>query len=825
MNFLSFGQNRVSEESFHPLQDLSGRTNPDINNNDNTVAAFASWFATGHLQRARYKDFSSMDWIFERYKSRGRKHVMKLHSRTFLGKLNMAFDTSQTWLVLLIVGIVVGTVSSIISINAQWMIDLKDGYCSTGFYLNQRFCCWKNEDFCADWVTWSEVLGVKWSIGEGVIQFLVYIFDAIVFSAIATFLVTFYAPYAAGQGISELKTIISGFIMSEFLSFKTFLIKSVGIVFSVASGLNVGKETALVHIAACSADIFGKFFPKIKQDEAQKRQILSAASAAGISVAFGAPIAGVLFSLEAISYYFPLATMWKSFFCATVAAVTLKYFDPFRNGKLVPFQNVYERTWYSFELFFFIFIGIVGGIVGALIVKINAICVKYRQKSYINKYARGEVVFVAAVTAMVCYTNIFARADAVTLVSNLFTECRDKDKSGLCDTTKDAMNISSLLIAFVLRIVFTSVSCGLAVPTGIFLPSMAIGASFGRALGMTIEHMHSQCQVDVKCVTPAVYALVGAAAVLSGTTRLSVSVVVIMFELTGALVYVLPLMLAVTASTWVSKLLNSNGIFESMIRIHEYPYLEKERDYKMSGLARGIMTPAHDLMFINASDQTLSSLQSLVFTSPTDQQQDRTSTTRSRNRNFSEPGPRNLHSQYQGFPVVSSIDSMLTLGYISTNDLKLGLETALNNSLNDGFSLNTKCYFGSTSEGSSSIDENLSSQGERPSTETNFIDYSQPSTSVIAFGDTSEYLEFDEPGSVYIDLRPYMDHSPVTVFPDTPIDLVIDIFRQLGIRYVLVAKNRVLYGIITKKDVLKIVNKSDISPAQPFLRYLFPSIF
>jgi chloride channel 3/4/5 len=54
-----------------------------------------------------------------------------------------------------------------------------------------------------------------------------------------------------------------------------------------------------------------------------------------VSVAFGAPVGGVLFSLEEVSYYFPYKTMWRSFFCAMVAAIALKVMDPFRNNKLV----------------------------------------------------------------------------------------------------------------------------------------------------------------------------------------------------------------------------------------------------------------------------------------------------------------------------------------------------------------------------------------------------------------------------------------------------------------------------------------------------------
>lgn len=44
---------------------------------------------------------------------------------------------------------------------------------------------------------------------------------------------------------------------------------------------------------------------------AKRREILSAACAAGVAVAFGAPVGGVLFSLEEVSYYFPPKVMWR----------------------------------------------------------------------------------------------------------------------------------------------------------------------------------------------------------------------------------------------------------------------------------------------------------------------------------------------------------------------------------------------------------------------------------------------------------------------------------------------------------------------------------
>jgi H+/Cl- antiporter ClcA len=53
------------------------------------------------------------------------------------------------------------------------------------------------------------------------------------------------------------------------------------------------------------------------------REIITAASAAGVAVAFGAPIGGVMFSIEEMTNTFSIKTMWRSFFCALVATVTL----------------------------------------------------------------------------------------------------------------------------------------------------------------------------------------------------------------------------------------------------------------------------------------------------------------------------------------------------------------------------------------------------------------------------------------------------------------------------------------------------------------------
>ena len=80
---------------------------------------------------------------------------------------------------------------------------------------------------------------------------------------------------------------------------------------------------------------------------------------------------------------------------------------------------------------------------------------------------------------------------------------------------------------------------------------MAIGASFGRMVGILVQALHeafpksrffAACGPDLPCITPGTYAFLGAGAALSGIMHITVSVVVIMFELTGALTYILPTM-------------------------------------------------------------------------------------------------------------------------------------------------------------------------------------------------------------------------------------------------------------------------------------------
>lgn len=85
---------------------------------------------------------------------------------------------------------------------------------------------------------------------------------------------------------------------------------------------------------------------------ATKRRLLASAAAAGISVAFGSPLGGVLFGLEELDTFANDSdVMWRGFVTSMIAAVSLQYVNPFGTSKLVLFEvKSGSDTWRAFEL-------------------------------------------------------------------------------------------------------------------------------------------------------------------------------------------------------------------------------------------------------------------------------------------------------------------------------------------------------------------------------------------------------------------------------------------------------------------------------------------
>lgn len=538
------------------------------------------------------------------------------------------FGGATAWFCLMLIGIVCGCVASVVDIATSWMKDLREGICPAAIHLNREQCCWSSNDtifeggHCSKWVKWPQLLGIREEhhFGDYLLSFLTYIISSLMFASLAALLVQRFAPHARGSGIPEVKTILSGFVIKGYLGRWTFVVKSICMVLVVAAGLSLGKEGPFVHIACCIGNIISHFFPKYARNDAKKREILSASSAAGVSVAFGAPIGGVLFSMEEVSYYFPLKTLWRSFFCALVAASVLRSINPFSNEHTVMFYVDYTRPWILFELIPFALLGAFGGIIGSMFIKFNVRWCYTRKNSILAKYPVTEVLAIAAITSFIGYPNEFTRMNSSELIKLLFSPCGIADASMLCDYQRNATltnlyldssihgaghhsssfkridiaeagpgvyrSLFFLTLALIFKFAITIFTFGMAVPTGLFIPAMTMGAIAGRIIGVLMEQIafnypnlwifQNACSTGENCMTPGLYAMVGAAAVLSGVTRMTVSLVVIMFELTGNADFIVPVMAAVMCSKWVGDAFGRQSIYDAHIYLNDYPCLNPE---------------------------------------------------------------------------------------------------------------------------------------------------------------------------------------------------------------------------------------------------------
>uniref|UniRef100_A0A6Q2WWK4 Chloride channel protein n=1 Tax=Esox lucius TaxID=8010 RepID=A0A6Q2WWK4_ESOLU len=713
-----------------------------------------------------YEDFHTIDWLRE--KSRDTDRHRKVRGNP--GHSEVPDDWCEPGCVC-VSSPHAGTLAGVIDLAVDWMTDLKEGVCLSAFYYSHEQCCWtSNEttfddrDKCPQWQKWAELMtGNSEGAGAYVLNYFLYISWALLFSFLAVSLVRVFAPYACGSGIPEIKTILSGFIIRGYLGKWTLLIKTVTLVLAVSSGLSLGKEGPLVHVACCCGNLFCSLFSKYSKNEGKRREVLSAAAAAGVSVAFGAPIGGVLFSLEEVSYYFPLKTLWRSFFAALVAAFTLRAINPFGNSRLVLFYVEYHTPWYMAELVPFILLGVFGGLWGTLFIRGNIAWCRRRKTTLLGKYPVLEVIVITGITAVLAFPNPYTRRSTSELISELFNDCGALESSQLCDYVNNP-NMSrrvddipdrpagpgvytalwQLALALVFKIVITIFTFGMKIPSGLFIPSMAVGAIAGRIVGIAVEQMayhhhdwiifKNWCRPGADCVTPGLYAMVGAAACLGGVTRMTVSLVVIMFELTGGLEYIVPLMAAAVTSKWVADAFGKEGIYESHIQLNGYPYLDVRDEFTHRTLATDVMRPRRSeppLAVLTQDSTTVEDVEALI-----------------------------KDTDYNGFPVVVSRESERLIGFVQRRDLTLAIKTARQKQ--DGVVSSSVVYF----------------------TE-----------------DTPQAAEACDPQP--LKLRRILNLSPFTVTDHTPMETVVDIFRKLGLRQCLVTRSGRLLGIITKKDVLR----------------------
>ncbi|XP_037016675.2 chloride channel protein 1 [Artibeus jamaicensis] len=507
------------------------------------------------------------------------------------------------------------------------------------------------------------------------LQYLVWVafpLILILFSALFCHLIS---PQAVGSGIPEMKTILRGVILKEYLTLKAFMAKVVALTAGLGSGIPVGKEGPFVHIASICAAVLSQFMSVLSGVHEQPyyyTDMLTVGCAVGVGCCFGTPLGGVLFSIEVTSTYFAVHNYWRGFFAATFSAFVFRVLAVWNKDAdtITALFRTNFRMDFPFdlqELPAFAVIGICCGFLGAVFVYLHRqVMLGVRKNKALSRFlAKHRLLYPGIVTFVIAsFTfppgvgqfmagELMPREAISTLFDNntWVKHIGDPESLGRAAVWihPQVHVVIIVLLFFIMKFWMSIVATTMPIPCGGFMPVFVLGAAFGRLVGEIMAMIFPDGILFdgiLYKILPGGYAVIGAAA-LTGAVSHTVSTAVICFELTGQIAHILPMMVAVILANMVAQSLQPS-LYDSIIQVKKLPYLPDlgwNQLSKFTIFVEDIMV--RDVKFVSASC-TYGELQTLLQTSTA-----------------------------KTLPLVDSKDSMILLGSVERSELQALLQRHL----------------------------------------------------------------------------------------------------------------------------------------------------
>uniref|UniRef100_A0A2K5XWE5 Chloride voltage-gated channel 7 n=1 Tax=Mandrillus leucophaeus TaxID=9568 RepID=A0A2K5XWE5_MANLE len=426
------------------------------------------------------------------------------------------------------------------------------------------------------------------------------------FVLVGSVIVAFIEPVAAGSGIPQIKCFLNGVKIPHVVRLKTLVIKVSGVILSVVGGLAVGKEGPMIHSGSViAAGISQGRSTSLKRDfkifeyfrrDTEKRDFVSAGAAAGVSAAFGAPVGeeGCVWSGALPS---------PCFFASMISTFTLNFVLSIYHGNmwdlsspgLINFGRFdSEKMAYTIhEIPVFIAMGVVGAALPSCLPCSLTLGSRYIHRPCLQVV---EAMLVAAVTATVAFVLIYSSRDCQPLQGGSMSYplqlfCADGEYNSMAAAffnTPEKSVVSLFhdppgsynpLTLGLFTLVYFFLACwtyGLTVSAGVFIPSLLIGAAWGRLFGISLSYLTG--------------AAVSGAGGGGGIVRMTLSLTVIMMEATSNVTYGFPIMLVLMTAKIVGDVF-IEGLYDMHIQLQSVPFLHWEAPVTSHSLtAREVMS-------------------------------------------------------------------------------------------------------------------------------------------------------------------------------------------------------------------------------------------
>ncbi|MCJ8739853.1 hypothetical protein PDJAM_G00052090 [Pangasius djambal] len=437
--------------------------------------------------------------------------------------------------------------------------------------------------------------------------------------------------------ISRWKTFLIWHIGEEWI-----LLILLGIIPAVFSwAMDFGIELGLDgSICAAQLSRFRAYIGGVKASESEDIELLVVGSAVGIACCFGSPIGGILYGIEVATSFIMVRCYWKSYVAATISAFIFRFLPMWSgyNETIIPLFNTDFRLEFPYELneiLAFTILGILSGLFGAFFVFMNSIMVRFiRSPRRVSRFlAKTRVLYPAIVTLVVSTLTfppgfgqfmageltqretLLALFDNHTWSKHLEGDHFDHSDHSVAWKHPQVNVFVTLTISFIMKFFMSAVAISMPVPCGAFVPAFVIGAGLGRLVGEVAavvlpEGVHSNG--TVYSLIPGSYAVAGAAA-MSGAATHTISTAMIVFELTGQINFLFPIIFSVIVANIVAQSLQPS-LYDSLIRIRKLPYpvpLSWDHEEKSDIRVEDIMV--NDVKYITLNS-TYRDLQNLLLT-------------------------------------------------------------------------------------------------------------------------------------------------------------------------------------------------------------------
>lgn len=383
---------------------------------------------------------------------------------------------------------------------------------------------------------------------------------------IAGILVFGVAPETSGSGIPYIKLVLAR--IGSVVRFRSIWVKFLAGVAGIGTGMPLGREGPSVQLGAGAGMVVAKFF---RETGTHMNKLIAAGSGSALGAVFNAPIAGTIFVFEELLHKFSAALLFPVLVATVVAASLARAFL----GDFPSFDVPSDLTPINVStLGFCLLLGVAAGVLGVCFSKCIFLCKDLFARLYfIPNWAKPALAGLGVGLLALWEPRVTGSGNqAVELL--LFGH----------------LNLQDVLLLLILRFFLTSFCFSSGAAGGIFLPMLMIGSFLGFACG------EGGALLGINPNSLAM-ALAGMAAFMAAVARTPITSVVMVFEMTGAYHYVLPIMVCVAMADLVAGRLGHKPIYTML----EFSEMSHSFEAKVLAHQKVKNIIRRDVLFVDAS--------------------------------------------------------------------------------------------------------------------------------------------------------------------------------------------------------------------------------